>query len=299
MKSNRSDVVLDIAGSAKKAALYFDYVVPLYFSPARIPGGAARSILPPYIINQQSSGNLKEYIELMAAYMMVVKMYPEGVSALSYDDPNVETLDFDGWKIDKWDYDLYVNKLDAFFRKYGLFEAPILMPEAEDVERESGYDNVNLTLSELRLVDASKASWDQILSFRKDRTSTQKLRKLKTFFHKNYTGKPKAFIEDDINARIEDYECVIKDWGFETKISAFSLLLSSKTLAATACGTLASTVFQAPTIAAITAISGACVELGKVSLYIARRRYGLQKILRDNPFGYIIEARRRLRASRK
>ena len=139
-----------------------------------------------------------------------------------------------------------------------------------------------------------KTSWNQLFEFRKDQVSVAKLRKLKLFLRESYTNKDKSFIEADLESRLTDYKNTVKDWGFETKASTFSLLLSSKSFTATAGGTLASVLFGAPTLAAVAAISGVCIEFGKISLHLANRRYGLLKRQRDHPLSYIIDAKKDL-----
>ena len=83
----------------------------------------------------------------------------------------------------------------------------------------------------------------------------------------------------------------VKDWGFETRTSTLSMLLSSKTLTGTAAGAVASVLFGVPSLAAAAAIAGTFVEIGKVSVHLAKRKYGLTKLRRDHPMSYIIDAK--------
>jgi hypothetical protein len=44
----------------------------------------------------------------------------------------------------------------------------------------------------------------------------------------------------------------------------------------------------------VAATTGALVEIGSFALEIAKRRYALQKLRRDHPLAYIIDARDKL-----
>jgi hypothetical protein len=72
------------------------------------------------------------------------------------------------------------------------------------------------------------------------------------------------------------------------------MLLSSKSLASTGGAALFSFLYGAPITAAAVAIGGACIEIGKISLHLAKRQYGLKTLRRDHPLSYIIEAKRSL-----
>lgn len=99
-------------------------------------------------------------------------------------------------------------------------------------------DDVAITVANLNLIDASRASLEQILEFRKDAEARIKLRRLRSFSLQNYSGKNRAFVEDDLSVRIADCEEAIRRWGFETRHAAMSMLFSSKLLGGAVGGSL-------------------------------------------------------------
>src|SRR5439155_18622697 len=117
-----------------------------------------------------------------------------------------------------------------------------------------------LAASGLPLVDTSRATWDQVMELRADPEARRQLRRLRLFFLENYTGKPKAFIEDDLLRRIDDYESTRRKHGFEAVLSSMSVLLEANSLQAAAVAGLTSALFGGP-LAGISV--GAAVELGK------------------------------------
>ena len=180
-----------------------------------------------------------------------------------------------------------------FIKKYKLQQIPLIVsPEVS--ETNSTNENLEISLTKLQLVDASKASWEQIFEFRKDEKAKANFRNLLLFFRTNYIGKPKTFIEDDINRRLEDYKNSVKDWGFDTKVTTISMILSSKKLMGTIGVTLTSALFNEPNIAKLSIGTGVTLELGDIILYLVKRKYGLSRLRRDNPLCYIIEAKREL-----
>jgi hypothetical protein len=163
----------------------------------------------------------------------------------------------------------------------------IVYPSAINPFSNQSYDTTTLKLLNLDLIDTSKADWEQIIEIRKDKNSINKLRKLKTFFHENYTGKEKNFIQDDLLNRIEDYKNVTKDWGFETLVSSITLMKTSLT-------TVGSSLVMALTgqPLEVAAATGIFVGIGNISLQFAKEKHKLMKLGRDHPLAYIIDSKK-------
>jgi hypothetical protein len=155
-------------------------------------------------------------------------------------------------------------------------------------------EEVAVTLATLDLVDTTCASWEQITEFRRDPVSRTKLRRLRVFAADSYAGKSRAYVEDDLLRRLDDYDETVRRWGFETRHAVLTTLLNSKSLLAVAGVSLLSVLFGAPTLAGAGALAGAAVEIGRVSVEVSRRRFALRSALRDNPVSYIADAKERL-----
>ena len=276
----RESTAISLFDASKNAALYFDYVVPVTVGHDSFPEDE-QSLLPPYLRgNSGDRPKIDDYIEVMRDYlrMHLLPQYEGGGSA-------EERLE------------VYWATVKNFLRERGLNSAPLLLPSQEVGSTGKQQEDILVSLLDLPMIDVENTSWDQIMEFRKDISARKKLRRLKVFLSKNYEGKERSFIQDDLQIRLEDYVNTTNDWGFETKISTLSILFSSKSLAGTGGAALVSDLLGSPDLASIAAVSGACIEIGKISLNLAKRRYGLATLRRDHPLGYLIEAEERFPSS--
>jgi hypothetical protein len=181
-------------------------------------------------------------------------------------------------------------------RRPSLCRATFLLPDDDplpDYDTASGF---RIALMGLSLVDAERASWNQIIEFRKDQKSRASLRRLHIFMAEEYCGKDKAYMEDDLLLRIDEYNNVVRDWGFGTRSAVISNLINSKLILGGLGGAIASSVLGKHWVAAASAVTGIAVELGNVVIDVSRRRYSLKTLRRNSPINFIVEARSQLAA---
>ena len=131
----------------------------------------------------------------------------------------------------------------------------------------------SLTLPQLKLVDTATADWRQIIELRKDKESHQRLIRLRLFMHSNYTGRPFAFIEDDLARRIHEYEAAARKHGFKTVVSSLTVLLNAKELQASLGAGLVAGLFGGPLAALGT---GLAVEVGQIAVHVADRLHEMR-----------------------
>jgi len=151
-----------------------------------------------------------------------------------------------------------------------------------------------LSALQIRVVDTTKVSLPQIMEFRKDKEAMNKMRKFRLFAYQQFSGKDKAFIEDDIQQRLSDYYDTLNSCGFETTIKTLSFLFDSKILMGAFATSAVSLLMGNGQLAAEAFGGGAIIELGKLSLEYARHRNELNKICKENPISYIADARKTL-----
>lgn len=144
----------------------------------------------------------------------------------------------------------------------------------------------SITLSQLSLIDASKAEWRQILEVRKDVQSHRKLARLRLFLHSNYTGRSFSFIEDDLSRRLDEYEVVTKKFGLKTTLSSLSMLLDAKALQTSLGAGLIAGLFGGPVIGLSAA---AAIEIGKVAINVAEKHHDLRSWQEGHDLAYIFE----------
>ncbi len=152
----------------------------------------------------------------------------------------------------------------------------------------------SLFVRQIRVIDTSKVTFPQVMEFRKDKETMNKMRNFRLFAYQQYRGKDRAYIEDDIQKRLSDYNEAVKACGFETTVKTLSFLFESKLIVG-AFATCAVSLLMGNAQLAMEAFStGAILEVGKLSLEYARQRHELGKICRENPISYIADAKQTL-----
>ncbi|WP_154641307.1 hypothetical protein [Burkholderia cenocepacia] len=170
----------------------------------------------------------------------------------------------------------------------GIKQMDVLLPSTDPAAQNADEDAV-VSLCHLSLIDAERASWEQIEELRSDQQARTRLQRLRAFAQTNYQGKPVSYIEDDLSARIEEYELASSKHGFDLVTGTLSTLLDSTHLQATVGAALAAAIVGGPIAAVSTA---ACIELGKVSLEFSKRKRVMADWHKSHPLAYLIEARR-------
>jgi hypothetical protein len=155
------------------------------------------------------------------------------------------------------------------------------------------FDNC-LSAPQIHVIDTTKVTIPQIMEFRKDKEVMRKMRDFRLFAYEQYSGKDKAYIEDDIQKRLADYYETVKACGFETKVKTLSFLFESKILMGTFAASAVSLLIGNAQLATEAFGAGTIIELGKLSLEYAKSKSEMTRICRGNPISYIAEAKRAL-----
>jgi len=187
-------------------------------------------------------------------------------------EPKISGIsDFKYKKIEK----TFANDYFKFIYKYNLENYPLLSVSGSAIASLPEDNNIPLpailTLSNLKIIDASDAPWEQIIEFRKDPTAKAKLRKLRLFAYENYEEKSKNYIEDDINSKIYDYEITAKKFGLDLLQATVNNVINSKLFTGVVGGSLLATFFTEPPISLLTASAGIVIELGQLTLEYKRQ----------------------------
>jgi hypothetical protein len=298
---NRTVIAL---ADAKESALYFDYIIP-------VNNGleVAKFYMNLYTKRAQLGDTPRQ---ILSRFRDVRVFPPEFFDSLLPPDL-VNNHDFRWRLLDVWDSssklvlakgedeswqasDKYGEVCCKLLRDYDLTTTPMDIPEVFifDDEEPGNEAEIAVTLPALNLIDAQDAPWEQVLEFRRDKDSHNKMRRLRRFASENYSGKSKDFIEDDISLRIADYQEAVRTWRFETKYAAFTTLLNSKILASTVAGSLLSAICGAPLPAVGAALAGVALEVGRITLEVNKRKFALRSLMKDNPACYISEAKSKL-----
>jgi len=143
-------------------------------------------------------------------------------------------------------------------------------------------------LAGLPLINAANAPWEQILQIRCDVEARTRLQRLRAFADTSYQGRSASFIEDDLSARIDEYEQASRKHGFELVTGSLSTLLDSSNLQAAAGASLAAAFVGGPIAAVSVAV---CIEMAKFSLEFGKRKRVIADWQQMHPLAYLIETR--------
>lgn len=179
-----------------------------------------------------------------------------------------------------------------YAKSFGVEYASVLLAPKNIKDQAEFPEYMSFCLLNTPLIDTSKAKWDQIIELRKDVESRNKLRNLRLFLYENYRGKDSDFIEDDLGRRIDEYERARKKHGFEMVISSIRALIDSKNLQAALGGGLAAALLGGP-ISGIT--TAALIELGSISIEIAKKRSDFKDLTEGHDLAFIIQAREKIK----
>lgn len=176
-------------------------------------------------------------------------------------------------------------------RRLAIESYAVLLPEENSENTGFSEAYACLALLDVPLIDPSNASWEQILEVRRSAEASRKLRRLRLFFFENYSGKPRSYVEDDLLRRLDDYERVRREFGFDTVLSAISVVLDAKNLQAAVVAGLTAALFGGPS-AGFTV--GATVEVGKVAIAACQRIAQIRRLRDGHELAYLIDARQRV-----
>jgi len=290
-------------GELKQAALYFDRVLPvafrrlrgtgddvlLYF-PEEIPADALSNIVfgADDLSQYERGGRVLRFVEDWAAFQRSVRPYrpwPTPSSSVEDDYEDLRTAYLENRNIGG--LGSVRRHFHAFAQKVGLEYQDVLLPFSPGAVASSDDTVPVLTLAGLDLIDATHATWEQIVEIRGDPEAQRSLMRLRAFLSQNYTGRSRNFVEDDLGRRLDEYERTRRKFGFTTLTSAISVLLDSKSLLGAASAAVGTGLLGGPAAAAIAA---AAVEVGKVSLEIAKKRREMVDWEKGHELAYILEA---------
>lgn len=302
---DRPDRVIVLGGQdrVKTASLYFDHVIPLSF--LEYP----RAIFPPEFQPGREMGAYKAFqtgllgvLKATGGEKMICHQPQLNQVERLFDKmireqfPHFKPVSVDAERGDPHIAEAYLQntlgtreKILKRLAGIGLERVPLLVPDGALLGTNATLNDITITLAKMPLVDISKASWEQVLEFRKDLRARAKLRRLRLFLYDNYSGRSSQYIQDSILSDLDNHMSSCLKHGFEFKTGTLSTVLDSKMLLTTGIITFMAFLFGGPSTGLITAAIGSSIEIGKVLLTIADKQHGLAQLKDSHPLAYIIE----------
>jgi len=120
----------------------------------------------------------------------------------------------------------------SFYKKHKIPLVPIYNSVKErDIEYYEGdRKTIVIALSNIKIVDEDKLTWEQVLEFRRDKEVQKKYRRLLHWLERDMIGKSQAFVEDEIAEKLEDYENALNKYSIKTIIGTIEETLDGKYL---------------------------------------------------------------------
>jgi hypothetical protein len=143
------------------------------------------------------------------------------------------------------------------------------LPEERDAEYRAG-DRAALVavIENLEIVSEDDLTWEQIVEVRKDADALVQLRRLRHWLDRDFVGKSRAFVEDEIALRLTSYNESLRKHGLKSVVGALSATLDSKILIGGPAAIAALSYAGGPTWALI---GGASVVVGRVAVHVAEK----------------------------
>jgi len=172
----------------------------------------------------------------------------------------------------------------AHLNKYGINAVPVFLNEEfslPDNYSELIYSLISnkakeKSVLEVNIINApviqsSKLEWEQIREIRNDPQAKKELQRFRLFVFDDYLGKPESYIHESIEQKIFKYSEMCIKHGIETKLSIIKQTLDSKSLLAMSSMAFVSALTGNTSIASMSLLAGAAIEVGKMSINLAER----------------------------
>lgn len=326
MKYESKEIAISQIGtSLKNAALYYKHVIPMYVK-AELNDTPLTKLLPPARgFSKRTSAITSEFdsiwpeCKLMTdqekyAYvfyksfelMLICGMINENLLSrekyaqptfrlLSFlYDPHFAEVMFTDSK-DKMKFPIMLEEIlkRGFKLSHEKTEFIYKQLETSDQKNLIEFDPCFI-LTQIKLIDAEKLSWDQILSIRNDPDSVRKLRRLRTFMFEEFNGKPITYIEDKLGTMMEDYERTARKYGAMLEEATLSLISSKDIIAATCAGLVAAVAGAAGAAVPLATALGATKALGNYLIQIRTIRKKKDDEHFESPVSYFMDIQKKI-----
>lgn len=266
------EIVAISTGDHKIAALFFDLIVPTH---------TAESV--PEDVRYRAKGKLK------LPYADIPDLMEEILPSLSVDVGEDERLKAVRRVDDEW-----AARVHGFFSDHGVASVPLFtLPETYERYNKPGENyGIEYTLTNAPIVSTADLDWDHVIEVRGDGDFRRKARALRRFLAKNYEGKNRGFIVDDIACRVAEYQESCRKHGLELVVTTLAKTLDSKSLQGSLAMTAAGIITGSPELTTLGAV-GSTIEIGKLGLHIAEKKLQLPATSDDEALSYLIDLKNR------
>jgi len=214
-----------------------------------------------------------------------------------------EDINFDANEAEIFLDNLMISATTAYYRKQGLYTVPVLenVDSPNWIRGNSLEDGIELALLDLPLVKSENIEWGQVKEIRNDESSIQQLRRLRLFLDGLDHSKGKAYIQDLLLTKVEDYEKAATKHGFKTGKAPLKAFLSMKNipklLSYGICALLNPGLTSVQAVMAglgSAELSGAVKEIGDIGLSIKEKKVMKEYDGENKEIEYLVSIKKKL-----
>ncbi len=307
--THKSENPVLVGGDYKRAALFFDEVVPVMWPGAESEEGTLIDIerygeyrdaleapcLKDHLLHSQWRGWVEGYAHLAIARFVFLKIrrdHPEATNIWQLADRALDYLRHDMPGVDPGYLSIFFPDSDTLWRRVvadpleGVVDALAQGKTKVDTYGHPGHDDtddsIDVILSNLDIVQCDALSWEHISEIRKDPAAIEDLRRLRKFILRDMRNFPKSYVEDELLKAIDTHRQAAKTWGLTTQPSSIRVDCEASMVAGMliAVGALA-TGAVVPVLSAV----GVMVPLGQALFSIYK---GRKALIRDSNVRYLV-----------
>ena len=141
--------------------------------------------------------------------------------------------------------------------------------------RPGDHEVIVATLSALDIPIEAALTWDQVIEFRSDGSSRNKLRRFVHWLDKDMSGRPAAFIADEVSGRLEDYRAALRKHGISVALGSLTSIVDSRAVVGGAAA-VASLSYAADPRWAL--LAGGAIMIANGALHLARALLDLRGV---------------------
>lgn len=176
---------------------------------------------------------------------------------------------------------LMVNLSD----RLGIKSPSLLLAVSPSHENKETNGAIEVVLSQLKMIDTSCVSFEQILQLRGDADSQNRLKRLRLFIHENFSELDPEIATDKFDQTVYDYHEACRKHGLNTIDSTLTGILSFETYMVSTIGLMSGAVALGSTVASLA--MGLSFAVGGAALNIVKSNRVSRSYAKNHAVSYI------------
>lgn len=164
------------------------------------------------------------------------------------------------------------------------------MAADRDAEYHEGDRNALIAIVKgLNIVSETDLTWSQVQDVRADKQAVRSLRRMRHWLDREMLGKSRAYVEDEIAVRLDEYDRTLSKHGLASAVGTLATTLDSKVLMGGPAAVAALSYAGAKDWALA---AGAAIVIGRVAVHIAENLLAYRDLKEQSEVCFLAELRR-------